>query len=330
MLKHLQLQRFTAFEQADLQFSPGLNVLIGENGTGKTHLLKLLYAACCASDPAESFARKLVAVFRPHDNEIGRLASRPNYNDQTIITIDSNDCRLSTNFQPNTRHHRVVQTIGGNNWQNMPINCCYIHANNIMAQAPGFLSLYSQREIEFEESYRDLLDRVYRPPLRKQNPVLMPIRTALTRALGGQPVIHGESFFLSGPNGEQEFHLLADGLKPLALLLLLLQNGTITTNSILMWDEPATSLNPKLMPLVANTLANLAKQGTQIFCSTHSLFLLRELELTAQPEYSCFISLSRNQDGTLQAHQAATPSDLPAITALNEELLQSDRYLADS
>lgn len=43
MLKQLTLHNFTVFKEAHLTFSPGLNVIIGENGTGKTHLLKLAY-----------------------------------------------------------------------------------------------------------------------------------------------------------------------------------------------------------------------------------------------------------------------------------------------
>lgn len=43
MIKQLTLQNFTVFKDADLHFSQGLNVIVGENGTGKTHLLKLAY-----------------------------------------------------------------------------------------------------------------------------------------------------------------------------------------------------------------------------------------------------------------------------------------------
>jgi AAA15 family ATPase/GTPase len=43
MIKQLTLQNFTVFKNADLHFSSGLNVIVGENGTGKTHLLKLTY-----------------------------------------------------------------------------------------------------------------------------------------------------------------------------------------------------------------------------------------------------------------------------------------------
>jgi len=43
MLNTLHIRQFTVFQDALFEFSPGLNVIIGDNGTGKTHLLKLCY-----------------------------------------------------------------------------------------------------------------------------------------------------------------------------------------------------------------------------------------------------------------------------------------------
>ncbi|MCK9215524.1 MAG: AAA family ATPase, partial [Rhodoferax sp.] len=43
MLKTLHLRQFTVFQDAIFEFSPGLNVILGDNGTGKTHVLKLGY-----------------------------------------------------------------------------------------------------------------------------------------------------------------------------------------------------------------------------------------------------------------------------------------------
>ncbi len=43
-IDRLSLKDFTVFAQADMDFSPGLNVLIGANGTGKSHVLKVLYS----------------------------------------------------------------------------------------------------------------------------------------------------------------------------------------------------------------------------------------------------------------------------------------------
>jgi len=48
MLKSLHIQHFTVFQDARFDFSPGLNIVIGDNGTGKTHLLKLAYLFCRA------------------------------------------------------------------------------------------------------------------------------------------------------------------------------------------------------------------------------------------------------------------------------------------
>ena len=45
-IKCIGLKNFTVFEDFQLEVSSGINVFVGENGTGKTHLLKALYAAC--------------------------------------------------------------------------------------------------------------------------------------------------------------------------------------------------------------------------------------------------------------------------------------------
>jgi len=56
-LIRLSLGNFTVFDTLDMGFSNGINVLIGENGTGKTHIMKILYSACQAAQ-ARSTALK--------------------------------------------------------------------------------------------------------------------------------------------------------------------------------------------------------------------------------------------------------------------------------
>jgi predicted ATP-binding protein involved in virulence len=43
-LQRLTIKNLTVFSEADLVFCKGLNVIVGENGAGKTHLLKLAYS----------------------------------------------------------------------------------------------------------------------------------------------------------------------------------------------------------------------------------------------------------------------------------------------
>ena len=43
-IQRLELQDFMIFQKVDTSFSPNINIICGENGTGKTALIKLLYS----------------------------------------------------------------------------------------------------------------------------------------------------------------------------------------------------------------------------------------------------------------------------------------------
>ena len=90
MLKSLSLKNFTVFKNAELSFTPGINVLISANGTGKTHAMKVAYAllraardyetkgspkAKSTSVPIDRVQDKMVGVFRPHEDSVGRLGA---------------------------------------------------------------------------------------------------------------------------------------------------------------------------------------------------------------------------------------------------------------
>lgn len=75
-IKKIKLENFTVFEDQQIEFDPGINVLIGENGTGKIHILKVLYSACQSVDKKVSFPHKLVLTMFPDDYKISRLLTR--------------------------------------------------------------------------------------------------------------------------------------------------------------------------------------------------------------------------------------------------------------
>ena len=126
VLKTLEVKNFTAFPKARLDFARGLNVIIGENGTGKTHLLKLPYAVMAVSaeegrkrngrQPIKAFlqarlAEKLVNVFRP-EGRLGRLARRHKGRSRCDVDLrfSESGTSLAFNFlityqaQPNCGH----------------------------------------------------------------------------------------------------------------------------------------------------------------------------------------------------------------------------------
>ncbi len=44
MLKKLTVENFTNFDKAEFDFVPGINIIIGESYSGKSHVLKLAYS----------------------------------------------------------------------------------------------------------------------------------------------------------------------------------------------------------------------------------------------------------------------------------------------
>jgi len=76
MLTEIKIEKFTAFDTLDIKLSEGINVLIGANGTGKTHLMKLLYGAMqqAENNPVKTMDQTLQGLFMP--DSLGRLVKR--------------------------------------------------------------------------------------------------------------------------------------------------------------------------------------------------------------------------------------------------------------
>ncbi len=43
-IESIELRNFTVFKSLKVNFSKGINIIVGENATGKTQLLKAIYA----------------------------------------------------------------------------------------------------------------------------------------------------------------------------------------------------------------------------------------------------------------------------------------------
>lgn len=85
MIEHLELKNFTAFKRLSIDFSAKINVIIGENGTGKTHLLKAAYGLCAAAnslnnvatirdkDITSSVTSMFLDLFCPIERKLGKM-----------------------------------------------------------------------------------------------------------------------------------------------------------------------------------------------------------------------------------------------------------------
>ena len=304
----VKFENFTAFKNLEVEFSPGINALIGANGTGKTHLMKACYAACDASKTGENYSTKLVRVFLPSNRSGTRLIQRDQGELEGTIEVRIGDWYSRARFRhPGESSSSVPES------EDPPTkDSVYLPVKEVLANAPGFLSLYESREVHFEEVYRDVLLRAYLPQLREPiDDAHRLMMESIEAVIRGKVTVSGEEFFLSNDDGDLEFTLLAEGWRKLGLLWLLIRNGTLQNGSVLFWDEPEANLNPKMFKTVMSVLLELQRAGVQVFFATHDYVILKELDLQmTEEDQVAFHSLYRDESGEIACHTTARYLDI--------------------
>ncbi len=304
MLEKIRFNKFTAFEDIEVPFSPGINIFIGENGTGKTHILKASYAACDITKSKSTFAEKLNNVFFPSGKQIGRLVKRASRSNKGTLEVtrrlpDGRSAAIRISLSNHTTRPEKAKFSGATKlWLENTMDAVYIPVKDMMANAPGFRSLYEEREIHFEEIYVDIIRKAFLPILKgPTDRDRRHLLESLQSCMDGKVSTRNEEFFLRNKYGELEFTLLAEGYRKMGLLWLLIQNGTLLNGSALFWDEPETNLNPKLMHTVVDILIKLQRLGVQIFVSTHDYVIIKEFDLQLESaDKILYHSLYRHED----------------------------------
>ncbi len=311
-LTKIHCERFTAFEKLTLDLSPGINVFIGQNGTGKTHLMKVAYAACDITKNKMNFAEKLNRVFLPSGRSIGRLVKRNKVSSKGAVEVYRPNLKLRASFSSHSEKAESATITGQSEWISHAIESVFIPVKEMLSNGPGFRSLYAQREIHFEEIYSDILDRAYRPTLRgPADASRRKLLEKLQKAIDGKVIVNDQEFFLKNKQGKLEFTLLAEGIRKLGLLWTLIQNGTLLEGSVLFWDEPETNLNPRLFGVLMQIILDLQRAGVQVFMATHDYVILKELDLLKNStDKIIYHSLFHDEKGTVQCRKSSNYSGI--------------------
>ena len=119
MIKHAEFKNFTRLPNAKWEFAAGINTIVGENGLGKSHVLKALYTLLKVQTDAKelsktvlekTYAEKLIAVFRPES--LGRLVKRKQGRERCEIAITMGDSSYSAAIGLSLSSRRKVAVTG--------------------------------------------------------------------------------------------------------------------------------------------------------------------------------------------------------------------------
>ena len=325
-LKKIEAENFTVFENITIPFCDGLNVLVGENGVGKTHMMKIAYAACQAARHDVSFSQKTVLLFRPDQSGIGRLVNRRKRgNNIAKVYVEADKAKIGMTFSTKTKKWDA-EVRAEQNWEKhmTELSSVFIPAKEILSNAWNLDAAVKMGNVEFDDTYLDIIaaakidisrgaDTTAR---KKYLDILQKIST-------GKVTLQDDRFYLKpGTQAKLEFNLVAEGLRKIALLWQLIKNGTLENGSVLFWDEPEANINPKYIPILAELLIMLESEGVQIFVSTHDYFLAKYIEVKKKKDTSIqYIALYKNEDKNVQC-EIAQQFDLLEHNAIMETFRQ--------
>lgn len=288
MIEKLDLNSFTCFTECSLSFSKGINVFIGRNGTGKTHIMKCLAASMKANALfaqstsktkdkfGDLFTEKLLGYFKP--DTLGHLVNKYGTGTASIkLKLDSGE--LAYTFSEKAS---LAKT--DNNTHIEQPHFIYIPPREMFSLFEGFISLYEKREISFDETYLDLAKAMDAAPLKNESlKEALKMLTPLREKWNINVVRKGNRFYVIDNDKEYEAHLVAEGLRKMATILYLCVNGELKPDSVLFWDEPESNMNPTLITIIVDLLIELSQKfNVQIFVSTHDYLLSHKLSMIAE------------------------------------------------
>jgi hypothetical protein len=243
-ITRLEIEQWGGVRGLALDLHPGLNVLLGESGTGKTLSLRVLHIACSPREGRE-------ALLEAADGGVGRRAT------------------VWRHEQPTTVPAAEGETPDPSLPESLFLPACWQGIDLAAVGDPWAVGLGAALRA-------GSLSRQALVPVR-------PLMDLVRDAMGGE-TFPGDEGLVFRPERASEVPIaaLGGGLARLARVHALLRNGGLGPGCLVLWDLPETGLALSLQHSLAKLLLGLAAQGGQLVIATHSYVLAKELSLIAE------------------------------------------------
>ncbi len=333
-----------AHSDVEVDDIPAINLIIGKNDTGKTGLLKLLYASVKSLEIyskktkrtetvfAEELANKMLKTFMPRNNGLGDLVQKRSKEKLKVeLSIKSNN-KYNQNiyFSFGERTEKKIPDCS-DDIKPLPentINALFIPAKEVLTAFSDIRIIREQEYgVGFDDTYLDLIKSLDIPTTKgRVVSDLSAVNKSLEELFDGKIEQTGKAdqpFIFKKGNQKFAIQQTAEGIKKIGILTTLINNRQLGKGTILFMDEPETALHPDAVRQMIDMLVAMSKVGVQIFLASHNYFIIKQLANSSKRENieTLYWSLEReNGQPTTNHFKKVNDGVLPKNSIVDEAL----------
>lgn len=346
MIKSINIENFMGYSQFKSGYFAPVNVIIGNNDTGKTGLLKLLYASAKTIEIYSKrqqnenislrkvIAEKLTNTYQPGKKGLGELVSKLTREKLRVnvelkhVKLKYED-RLSFSFGESTTNTindcpDEIKAISDD------FKCIFIPAKEVLGSLKAIRATRDNLFMPgFDDTYLDLIKAVVIPTMKgRVKEELSHVSNRLEKLFDGQ-IEQGQDddFIFKKGNTEYSMQLTSEGVKKIGIFTTLIRNRQLNATSLLFLDEPETTLHPEATRELVEMLMLMAKSGIQIFVATHNYFVLKQMHICARKydiATNCYSLLKEKGSKSVSVNIADLKNDFPENSISNEAIKMAE------
>lgn len=312
MIESVTLQDVTIFEEFEWDDLSNVNLVIGENDTGKTNLLKMLYAVSRSLQEStrldgetstgpwkEILAQKLRWTFQPPDLELGKIVRKGGKRLQADCNFQGN---TSARFAFTSSAKSEIRDTRHAEGAPFP-RTLFFPPKEILTTRDAIIETRDRLGlVGFDDTYYDLAKALRSPEsYSERNEEIQQVLDELEGLFPGHIDVDDEGDLIYHRRREKYgIAQVAEGIKKISAITRLIRSRHIRPGTILFFDEPAANLHPQAILDFVALLFRLAQAGVQIFVATHSYVVLKQFELLARERDErmplCVLSSAEERD----------------------------------